>query len=117
VIRIQPDEGIEVSFGAKVPGSPFRVTNVDLDFSYQESFGEGPPEAYERVLFDALQGDATLFIRSDEVEQSWRIVMPLVDAFRHNALPLYFYEAGSWGPIEADALLSHDQHVEHWRTP
>ncbi len=117
VIRIQPHEGIEVSFGAKVPGSPFRVTNVDLDFTYQESFGEDPPEAYERVLFDALQGDATLFIRSDEVEQSWRIVMPLVDAFRHNALPLYFYDAGSWGPIEADVLLSHDQHVEHWREP
>jgi glucose-6-phosphate 1-dehydrogenase len=116
VIRIQPDEGIEVSFAAKVPGSPFRVKTVDLDFSYQEAFDEEPPEAYERVIFDALLGDATLFIRTDEVQQSWRIVMPLVEAFQHNALPLYFYEAGSWGPPEADALLGH-KHDHHWRTP
>lgn len=116
VVRIQPDEGIEVSFGAKVPGSPFRVKTVDLDFSYQKSFDEDPPEAYERVLFDALQGDATLFLRSDEVLQSWRVVMPLVEAFQHNALPLYFYEAGSWGPPEADVLLGHEEN-DHWRTP
>ena len=116
VVRIQPDEGIEVSFGAKVPGSPFRVKTVDLDFSYQEAFDEEPPEAYERVIFDALLGDATLFIRSDEVLQSWRVVMPLVEAFQHNALPLYFYEAGSWGPPEADALLG-DEDNDHWRTP
>ncbi|MGZ6994073.1 MAG: glucose-6-phosphate dehydrogenase [Acidimicrobiia bacterium] len=116
VVRIQPDEGIEVSFGAKVPGSPFRVRTVDLDFSYQESFDEEPPEAYERVLFDALQGDATLFLRSDEVLQSWRVVMPLVEAFQHNALPLHFYAAGSWGPPEADALLGHED-KDHWRTP
>ena len=81
IVRIQPDEGVEVSFAAKVPGSPFRVKTVDLDFSYMEAFDEEPPEAYERVIFDALQGDATLFIRSDEVLQSWRVVMPLVDAF------------------------------------
>lgn len=116
VIRIQPDEGIEVSFGAKIPGSPFQVRTVNLDFSYQESFDEEPPEAYERVIFDALLGDATLFIRSDEVLQSWRVVMPLVEAFEHNALPLHFYEAGSWGPPEADALLGHDEN-SHWRTP
>jgi glucose-6-phosphate 1-dehydrogenase len=116
VIRIQPDEGIEVSFGAKVPGSPFRVKTVDLDFSYHEAFDEQPPEAYERVIFDALAGDATLFIRSDEVQQSWRVVMPLVEAFQHNALPLYFYDAGSWGPPEADALFGHEDE-DHWRTP
>ncbi len=116
VLRIQPDEGIEVSFGAKVPGSPFRVRTVDLDFSYQEAFDEQPPEAYERVLFDALLGDATLFIRSDEVLQSWRVVMPVVEAFRHNALPLYFYEAGSWGPPEADLLFGTEDN-DHWRAP
>jgi glucose-6-phosphate 1-dehydrogenase len=116
VVRIQPDEGVEVSFGAKVPGSPFRVKTVDLDFSYQDAFDEEPPEAYERVIFDAMQGDATLFIRSDEVLQSWRVVMPLVEAFEHNALPLYFYEAGQWGPPEADALLGHEEN-DHWRTP
>ena len=116
LLRIQPDEGIEVSFGAKVPGSPFRVRTVDLDFSYQEAFAEAPPEAYERVIFDALVGDATLFIRSDEVLQSWRVVMPVIEAFEHNALPLYFYEAGSWGPPEADLLLGREEN-DHWRTP
>ncbi len=116
VLRIQPDEGIEVSFAAKVPGSPFRVRTVDLDFSYNEAFAEAPPEAYERVIFDALVGDATLFIRNDEVLQSWRVVMPVVEAFRHNALPLSFYEAGSWGPLEADLLLG-DGDNDHWRTP
>ncbi len=116
IIRIQPDEGIEVSFGAKVPGSPFQVKTVDLDFSYLEAFDEDPPEAYERVIFDALQGDATLFIRSDEVIQSWKVVMPLVEAFEHNALPLHFYGSGSWGPPEADALLGHEDN-DHWRTP
>jgi glucose-6-phosphate 1-dehydrogenase len=87
---------------------------VDLDFSYEDAFAEEPPEAYERVLFDALVGDATLFIRADEVEQSWKIVMPLVDAFRHEALPLAFYPAGSWGPAEADALL---RGGSGWRQP
>jgi glucose-6-phosphate 1-dehydrogenase len=116
IIRIQPDEGIEVSFGAKVPGSPFQVKTVDLDFSYLDAFDEEPPEAYERVIFDALQGDATLFIRSDEVVQSWKIVMPLVEAFEHNALPLHFYGSGSWGPPEADLLLGREDD-DHWRAP
>jgi glucose-6-phosphate 1-dehydrogenase len=116
VVRIQPDEGVEVSFGAKVPGSPFRVKTVDLDFSYRESFDEEPPEAYERVIFDALTGDATLFLRSDEVLQSWRVVMPLVRAFEHNAVPLHFYAAGTWGPPAADALLGPED-GDHWRTP
>ncbi len=105
-----------MSFGAKVPGSPFQVRTVDLDFSYEEAFAEEPPEAYERVIFDALVGDATLFIRSDEVLQSWRVVMPIVEAFEHNALPLHFYEAGSWGPPEADLLLGTEDN-DHWRTP
>ncbi len=114
VVRIQPDEGIEVSFAAKVPGAPFRVKTVDLDFSYRDAFAEEPPEAYQRVLHDALVGDATLFLRADEVEQSWRVVMPLVDAFRHEALPLYSYPAGTWGPPEADALLRGES---GWREP
>jgi glucose-6-phosphate 1-dehydrogenase len=116
VLRIQPDEGIEVSFGAKVPGSPFRVRTVDLDFSYLEAFAEEPPDAYERVLFDALAGDATLFIRNDEVVQSWRVVQPVLEAFQHESLPLYFYPAGTWGPPEADALLG-DEDNDHWRVP
>jgi glucose-6-phosphate 1-dehydrogenase len=116
VIRIQPDEGVMVSFGAKVPGSPFQVRTVDLDFGYEESFGEEPPDAYERVFFDALLGDPTLFLRSDEVMQSWRIVMPVLEAFEHEALPLCFYPAGSWGPPEADEMLGADDN-DHWRIP
>ena len=114
VLRIQPEEGVEVTFGAKVPGSPFRVRTVNLDFSYLDSFAEPSPEPYERVLLDALLGDSTLFIRSDEVEHSWRIVTPLLEAFAGDPLPLFTYPSGSWGPAEADALM----HGEHrWRAP
>ncbi|HEY7135006.1 MAG TPA: glucose-6-phosphate dehydrogenase [Acidimicrobiia bacterium] len=114
VMRIQPDEGIELSFAAKVPGSPFRVRTQQLSFSYSRSFAERAPEAYERVLFDALLGDPTLFIREDEVEQAWRIVQPLIDAFREGRVPLSFYPAGTWGPPEADHLLAGD---DTWRNP
>jgi glucose-6-phosphate 1-dehydrogenase len=114
VMRIQPDEGIELSFAAKVPGSPFRVRTQQLSFSYSRSFAERAPEAYERVLFDALLGDPTLFIREDEVEQAWRIVQPLIDAFREGRVPLSFYPAGTWGPSEADHLLAGD---DTWRNP
>ncbi|HEX2738643.1 MAG TPA: glucose-6-phosphate dehydrogenase, partial [Acidimicrobiia bacterium] len=110
-LRIQPDEGIEVSFAAKVPGSPFRVRSVPLQFNYS-AFSEAAPEAYERVLLDAFLGDATLFIRSDEVAQAWRIVQPLLDAFEAGQVPLPLYPAGSWGPAEADDLLDED---DTWR--
>lgn len=114
VLRIQPSEGIEVSFAAKVPGSPFRVRTVPLDFSYDQ-FAERAPEAYERVLFDALQGDPTLFIREDEVDQAWRVVQPLIDAFEAGAVPLHTYPAGTWGPPEAEALFPDPD--DHWRQP
>jgi glucose-6-phosphate 1-dehydrogenase len=112
-LRIQPDEGIEVSFAAKVPGSPFRVRTVPLRFNYA-AFSEAAPEAYERVLLDAFLGDATLFIRSDEVAQAWRIVQPLLDAFEAGPAPLRFYPAGTWGPAEADDLLDD---TDTWREP
>jgi glucose-6-phosphate 1-dehydrogenase len=115
VLRIQPDAGIEVSFAAKVPGQQFRVRTVNLDFSYAQTFSEAAPEAYERVLHDAMVGDATLFIRGDEVDQSWRIVQPLIDGFERVALPLSYYPAGTWGPEEADALLS--ECGDTWRVP
>ena len=115
VLRIQPDAGIEVSFAAKVPGQEFRVRTVCLDFSYARTFEETAPEAYERVIHDALVGDATLFIRSDEVDQSWRIVQPLIDGFDRVAVPLAHYAAGSWGPIEAEALLG--EAGDTWRVP
>jgi glucose-6-phosphate 1-dehydrogenase len=115
VLRIQPDAGIEVSFAAKVPGQAFQVRTVQLNFSYAATFAEPAPEAYERVIHDALVGDATLFIRSDEVEQSWRIVQPLIDGFDRVAVPLAHYPAGSWGPPEADALLA--ECGDRWRVP
>ncbi|MGH9048399.1 MAG: glucose-6-phosphate dehydrogenase [Acidimicrobiia bacterium] len=105
-LHIQPDEGISLSFAAKVPGPTLRVRTVPLDFSYGATFEEQAPEAYERVLLDAFLGDATLFLRGDEVDTAWRLVQPLIDAFEGEALPLAAYEAGSWGPREAEALLA-----------
>ena len=115
VVRIQPDEGITLRFGAKVPGQSFRVRSVSMDFSYGAAFIEETPEAYERLLLDAMVGDPTLFIRTDEVEQAWRICDPILSAFDAGSVPLARYEAGSWGPREADRLLERDGH--RWRTP
>jgi glucose-6-phosphate 1-dehydrogenase len=116
VMHIQPDEGITLEFAAKVPGASFRVRGVALDFRYRLAFAEQPPEAYERVLGDAFLGDATLFIRGDEVDQAWRIVQPLIDAFDAGTVPLSFYPAGSWGPKEADDLLA-QSYGDTWRIP
>jgi glucose-6-phosphate 1-dehydrogenase len=113
-LHIQPDEGITLSFAAKVPGQTFRVRTVPLDFSYGETFAERAPEAYERVLLDAFLGDATLFIRADEVHTAWEIVQPIIDASESGALPPVFYPAGSWGPSEAEHLLGGD---ERWCGP
>ncbi|HVF14061.1 MAG TPA: glucose-6-phosphate dehydrogenase [Acidimicrobiales bacterium] len=115
VLRIQPDEGITLRFGAKVPGQAFRVRSVSMDFFYGAAFLEETPEAYERLLLDALLGDPTLFIRSDEVAQAWRIADPVLEAFEEGDLPLARYEAGTWGPPEADALLDRDG--RRWRKP
>ena len=110
VLRIQPDEGISLRFGAKVPGQEFRVRSVAMDFSYQEAFGASPPEAYERLLLDAMIGDPTLFIRTDEVEQAWRLLAPVQEAFAEGYPPLTYYAAGSSGPLEASRLLEADGH-------
>ena len=116
VLSIQPDEGITLEFAAKVPGTTFRVRGVELDFRYRRAFAEQAPEAYERVLGDAFLGDATLFIRGDEVDQAWQIVQPLIEAFEAGSVPLSFYPAGTWGPKEADDLLS-ESYGDTWRTP
>ncbi len=115
VLRVQPDEGITLRFGAKVPGQTFRVRSVSMDFFYGAAFLEETPEAYERLLLDALLGDQTLFIRSDEVAQAWRIVDPVLEAFEEGDVPLARYEAGTWGPEEADDLLRRDG--RGWRRP
>jgi glucose-6-phosphate 1-dehydrogenase len=107
VIRIQPDEGISLRLQCKVPGSTLRIEPVKMDFHYGTSFGKQSPEAYERLILDAMSGDATLFARRDEVEEAWRYV----DAIEHTwhqhtpAPPLCEYASGSWGPKEADDLL------------
>lgn len=116
-VRIHPDEGITLSFAAKVPGTEFRLRTVPLDFTYATSFAERSPEAYERVLLDAFLGDATLFLRNDEVLEAWRIVQPLVDAFTSGRVPLSFYPAGSWGPPEAEALLPQFDPYPHPHRP
>jgi glucose-6-phosphate 1-dehydrogenase len=107
-LRIQPDEGICLRVGAKVPGQEFEVRDVALDFSYHSTFGEDPPDAYEPLLFDALVGDPTLFIRGDEVDQAWQICDPILQAWQTGDVPLARYMAGTWGPREADRLLQRD---------
>jgi len=113
VLRIQPDEGIALRFGAKVPGHSFRVRSASMQFSYGESFPEESPEAYERLLLDALVGDPTLFIRSDEVRQCWRIVDPVIGHWADDPVPIPAYEAASWGPTEADRMIGRDGRA--WR--
>ncbi len=115
VLRIQPDEGVRLEFAAKVPGSGFEVRTVGLDFSYREGFREVAPEAYERLLLDVMHGDATLFIREDEVDVAWQIVQPILDAIAAGSLPVHSYPAGTWGPAAADAIL--DARFDQWRCP
>ena len=115
ILRIQPDEGISLRFGAKVPGHRFRVRSATMEFSYGSTFREGSPEAYERLLLDALIGDPTLFIRTDEVQQSWRIVDPIIQHWAEDRRRVPLYEAASWGPVEADQLLERDG--REWRNP
>jgi glucose-6-phosphate 1-dehydrogenase len=115
VLRIQPDEGVALRFGAKVPGQAFNVRDVLMDMSYGSAFLEDSPDAYERLLLDAMIGDPTLFIRSDEVDQAWQIVDPILDAWQGRAVPLAGYAAGTWGPRQADQLIERDG--RQWRTP
>jgi glucose-6-phosphate 1-dehydrogenase len=116
VLRIQPDEGVALRFGAKVPGQSFQVRDVLMDMSYGTSFIEEPPDAYERLLLDAMVGDPTLFIRSDEVDQAWRIVDPILQTWTSGrSVPLAGYAAGTWGPKQADQLIERD--ARQWRTP
>jgi glucose-6-phosphate 1-dehydrogenase len=115
VIHIQPDEGISLSFGAKVPGAHVRVGDVKMDFRYADYFGTEPSTGYERLLYDCMIGDATLFQRADMVEAGWCVVEPILDVWK--ALPARSfpnYAAGTWGPKEADDLIRRDG--RKWRT-
>ncbi|MDP3768476.1 MAG: glucose-6-phosphate dehydrogenase, partial [Dehalococcoidia bacterium] len=116
VIRIQPDEGIALTVAAKTPGPDLRLGPVTLDFRYGEVFGAQPPEAYERLLLDVMHGDATLYARGDWVEQAWELLGPVLTAWAERPAPEFpNYEAGSWGPAAADALIAKDGGT--WRQP
>ncbi len=110
VIRIQPDEGISLRMQAKIPGASVRIEPVKMDFHYGTSFGKASPEAYERLLLDAMSGDATLFARRDEVEEAWEFVDSIRAGWNDPKVetPLETYAAGSWGPDAADALIARD---------
>ncbi|MGI5487387.1 glucose-6-phosphate dehydrogenase [Microtetraspora malaysiensis] len=112
VIRVQPDEGITVRFGSKVPGTAMEVRDVSMDFAYGESFMESSPEAYERLLLDVLIGDPPLFPHQAEVELSWKILDPIEDHWAASGRP-EGYPAGTWGPPSADAMITRDGRV--WR--
>jgi glucose-6-phosphate 1-dehydrogenase len=115
VIRIQPDEGVSLRMQSKVPGASVRIQPVKMDFRYGTSFGKASPEAYERLLLDAMAGDATLFARRDEVEEAWRFIDDIEEGWysETNGSGLFFYPAGSWGPAEADQLIEKDGRA--WR--
>ena len=107
---IQPDEGIHLRFEAKVPDTVVEMRSVDMEFHYREGFREiGIPEAYERLLLDALQGDASLFTRSDGIDLSWKLMDPIIQVWeKSGAPPLGYYEKGSWGPREADEFIERE---------
>ncbi|HEX2439046.1 MAG TPA: glucose-6-phosphate dehydrogenase [Methylomirabilota bacterium] len=115
VIRIQPDEGISLIVEAKEPGPDLKIAPVTLDFKYHEVFGGEPPEAYERLLLDAVHGDPTLYSRGDWIEQSWQLTQPIIDHWAQPSGPLPQYEAGGWGPPEAEAFIARDGGA--WRRP
>ncbi len=117
ILRIQPDEGAEIKFEVKSPGSGMRSRPVDMAFSYDDSFGEPSDEGYVRLLADAMLGEPTLFTRSDEVEAAWRLYTPLIKLIEDSPwqLPVHPYEARTWGPAAADNLLAEDDLV--WRRP
>jgi glucose-6-phosphate 1-dehydrogenase len=115
VINVQPDEGIHMHFGAKVPGAVMKIGTVDMAFQYSDHFGREPATGYERLLYDAVLGDQTLFQRADMVEAGWSVVQPVLDVW-HALPPRSFpnYPAGSFGPAEADQLIERDG--RHWQT-
>ncbi len=106
VLRIQPDEGVLLKFGMKIPGTGFDVQTVNMDFHYSDLTSVRIPTAYERLIYDSMKGDSTLFARTDEVMAAWKFLMPVLDAWKNDeSIPLYGYPAGTWGPERADELI------------
>lgn len=115
-LRIQPDEGISLKFGAKVPGTDLQIRSVNMDFFYGSSFVRAQPEAYERLLLDCMLGDSTLFTRRDEVEAAWTFVQGILDEWHNEtSATIYSYESGTWGPQAADEFIWRDGY--RWRRP
>jgi glucose-6-phosphate 1-dehydrogenase len=112
ILTVQPNEGVSLSLGAKIPGASMRIRPVNMEFLYGTSFMSQSPEAYERLILDAMRGDATLFTRNDEVDAQWSIIDPILQAWAERHPPMAEYEAGSPGPAEADELLDAGH---HWR--
>jgi glucose-6-phosphate 1-dehydrogenase len=115
IIRIQPDEGIALRFQAKVPGPELGLGVVRMDFKYADYFGSRPSTGYETLLYDCMTGDSTLFHRADMVETGWKVVTPILDAWRDTPASVHLYPAGSWGPDASDELVAADG--REWRKP
>ena len=116
IIRIQPNEGIVLNIGMKMPGAGFEVKKVEMDFSYDSLGGLPINDAYSRLIDDCIQGDPTLFTRSDAVEASWKFFDPLLRYWQKNPdVPLYGYPAGTWGPLESEAMMK--GHGAEWTNP
>ena len=115
VLRIQPDEGVLMTLGMKKPGGGFEIQEMEMDFKYSDISNSALPDAYERLLYDIVQGDQTLFTRSDGVEECWKFIDPVIKYWENSRAPLYSYPAGTWGPEEAEKLFS-DKNAS-WRYP
>jgi glucose-6-phosphate 1-dehydrogenase len=115
VVRVQPDEGVTLRFGSKVPGSQMEVRDVTMDFGYGTAFTEASPEAYERLILDVLLGEPSLFPVNAEVERSWEILDPVLEHWADDAKGPDPYPAGSWGPESANAMMARTGRT--WRRP
>ena len=113
LVHVQPDEGVSLAIGAKVPGQGMSIRTVHMDFLYGGAFRTGLPEAYERLILDTLLGDATLFTRADEVDEQWSLVDAIVAAWRRDRPSFPNYAAGTWGPVSGEELLQRDN--RSWR--
>ncbi len=114
VFRIQPNEGVLLKFGLKIPGSGFNVQTVNMDFLYNDLTDKYVPEAYERLILDCMRGDATLYARGDSVEAAWKFIDPILEAWKSDpSIPLYGYPSGTWGPEQSDSLIEKGD----WRNP
>jgi glucose-6-phosphate 1-dehydrogenase len=105
VLTIQPNEGVSLSLGAKIPGTRMRIRDVQMEFLYGTAFMSQSPEAYERLIMDAMRGDATLFTRNDEVEAQWKIIEPILETWAEGRPEIAEYPAGSQGPEAAEHIL------------